>query len=192
MLEYTPSFLQVLPRPMDQRTCPFPSSWAGLERLLPALLKDFDVHPGKALEFGVQHGFSTAALANYFESVEGVDTFQGDQHAGFGDPVATMRDTALRLAGFPNVTLLRSDYQSFGAAHDSASYDLVHIDIVHTFYDTYQCGRWSLRRSSCVIFHDTISFPEVQRAVAQLAEESGRNFYNFSKHYGLGILRAGR
>ena len=161
----------------------------GLETILPALLKDFDVHPGTALEFGVQHGFSASALANYFAHVTGVDTFAGDRHAGFGDPAITLRNTAARLQSFPNITLVRSDYQTFAF---NGQYDLIHIDIVHSFAETYECGRRALRHSTCVIFHDTISHPEVCRAVAQLAAESQRTFYNFPGHYGLGILRAGR
>lgn len=196
MQEYIPSFLKPLPRPMDQSDCPFPSAWAGLEQILPALLADFEVAGGTALEFGVQHGFSTAALANYFNCVVGVDTFAGDQHAGFGDPAATLAATKARLKEFSNVTLIRSDYQSFwgplGKFSRGANYDLVHVDIVHTFAETYECGELAVRHSDCVIFHDTISFPEVQRAVAQLATESGRTFFNFPKYYGLGILRAGR
>ena len=187
--EYAPSFLKPVPRPMDQSDCPFPSSWMGLETILPALLKDFDVHPGAALEFGVQHGFSAAALANYFERVTGVDTFEGDRHAGFGDPTATLRATAARLQAFPNLTLVRSDYQSFAF---NSQYDLIHVDIVHGFAETYECGRRALRHSDCAIFHDTISYPDVRRAVAQLAAESKRTFYNFPQYYGLGILRAGK
>lgn len=195
MREYVPSFLEELPRPMDQSGCPFPSAWTGLEQVLPALLKDFDVHPGRALEFGVQHGFSTAALANYFQGVIGVDTFAGDPHAGLSDPVETMRATELRLQGFPNVTLFCSDYQSWCAneGREGRRFDLIHVDIFHLFAETYECGRWAVAHSDCVIFHDTISHPKgVGRAVERLAAESKRTFYNFPRHYGLGILREGR
>lgn len=192
MREYVPSSLKELPRPMDQSGCPFPSAWMGLEQILPALLADFSVNAGTALEFGVQHGFSAAALANYFRSVTGVDTFAGDGHAGYGDPEETLRTTAARLQPFPNITLWRCDFESWGAAHARDRYDLIHVDIVHTFRETYDCGRWAVAHAGCVIFHDTVSFPKVRRAVEQLAAESGRTFYNFPRHYGLGILREGR
>jgi hypothetical protein len=39
-----------------------------------------------------------------------------------------------------------------------------------------------------VAFHDTLSFPEVGRAVANLAGLSGRTFYNLNEKHGLGIL----
>ena len=197
MKQYVPSISKDLPRPMDQSGCPFLSAWAGLEKILPGILADFDVSPRQALEFGVQHGFSVAALANYFEEVIGVDTFAGDQHAGLGEPERTLRATSARLVNFPNVQLVRADYQTFCAERTGHGfrlplYDLVHVDIVHTFYDTYECGKWAVGHAGCVIFHDTISFPDVCRAVEQLAAESGRTFYNFPNHYGLGILRAGR
>jgi hypothetical protein len=41
-------------------------------------MEDFHVHPGLCIEFGVWHGYSTAALANHFERVIGADVFYGD------------------------------------------------------------------------------------------------------------------
>ncbi|MDE2104234.1 MAG: class I SAM-dependent methyltransferase [Patescibacteria group bacterium] len=186
MIVYEPSSYQPLNRSID-----VPTAWNGLERIIPAILLDFNVDPVTALEFGVQHGFSTAALANYFQTVTGVDTFRGDEHAGFGDSDSTMQATKDSLAGFPNVNLVRSDYKDFINMFDIHA-NLAHVDIVHTFEDTYQLGLWAVDHCDCVLFHDTESFPDVKKAVAQIALERGLTFHNYPHCHGLGILRNGR
>jgi hypothetical protein len=67
-------------------------------------------------------------------------------------------------------------------------YDFIHVDIVHTFADTFACGLWSANHAKCVAFHDTESFPAVKRAVADIARQTGKTFYNFVESNGLGIL----
>jgi hypothetical protein len=82
---------------------------------------------------------------------------------------------------------VRSNYQSW-IGRDDSHYDLIHVDIIHTYADTFTCGLWSAMHSSCVLFHDTESFPAVKRAVIDIARKSGKTFYNFKESYGLGIL----
>jgi hypothetical protein len=82
---------------------------------------------------------------------------------------------------------VRSDYRDW-ILNDVGRYDLIHVDIVHTFADTFACGLWSAQHASCVIFHDTESFSAVRRAVIEIARHTGRRFYNFKESNGLGIL----
>jgi len=172
-------------RRMPERLLRVESAWKGIESILADLIEHFQIGRDRCLEFGVEFGYSTAALSCFFDSVYGVDTFGGDQHTVNKKDI--FLDTRALLAPFPNITLFRSDYREW-ISRDNNRYDLVHVDIVHTFADTFACGLWSAQHAPCVLFHDTESFPAVRRAVAQIARCTGRRFYNFDESHGLGIL----
>lgn len=160
-------------------------AWVGLEKIILDIIEFSGIKTTSALEFGVEFGYSTAVFANFFDRVTGVDIFTGDSHAGyFGD---IYDETMSNLDAFKNIKLVKADYKEFISIHDE-SVDLVHVDIVHTYEDTYRCGLWAAMHSQCTLFHDTQSFPEVKRAVAAIAKETGKKFYNFKKCNGLGIL----
>ena len=51
--------------------------------------------------------------------------------------------------------------------------------MVHTYEATYTIGRWATDHAPVVIFHDTqYIWPQVKQAILQIAEETGRDFYN--------------
>ena len=161
------------------------SAWVGIESILFDLVRRFEVPRGPCLEFGVEFGYSTVALSNYFSKVRGVDLFTGDMHTmHHGDHFEETRKT---LERFPNIELIRADYKDW-IEQDTEVYSLIHVDIVHTYEDTYKCGLWSALHSKCTIFHDTESFPEVKRAVEDIARVTGKRFFNYPKCNGLGIL----
>jgi len=161
------------------------SAWGDIPTILKSLIKDFNINPKIALEFGVEFGYSTSALANYFETVIGVDTFIGDIHtAHHGDH---FESTSNSLSVFPNIKLIRDTYQEFIKINNTR-YDLIHIDIVHTYEDTFACGEWSVNHSDVVIFHDTEYFMDVRKACTDLAAKYNLEFYNYPNSYGLGIL----
>ena len=124
-------------------------------------------------------------MSSYFESVIGVDTFHGDRHTNNKDDIYD--ETSRRLSPYPNIKLIRSDYRDF-IKQDYGTFGLIHVDIVHTFADTFACGLWSANHSHCTIFHDTLSFPPVKQAVVEIARATGKKFYNFEESFGLGIL----
>ena len=161
------------------------SAWKGIEDILADLIQRFNLGTDRCLEFGVEYGFSTVALSSYFRQVTGVDTFIGDEHTVSKDDI--YQQTSDRLAPYQNIQLIRSDYRDY-IQKDDARYDLVHVDIVHTFADTYACGLWAANHAKCAIFHDTESFAAVKQAVRQIARTTGKTFYNFEESNGLGII----
>lgn len=186
-LPYEPAFYVDVPNVPH-----VPTSWNGLERILPDLILRFSLDTDLAVEFGVWHGYSTACLANHFKRVIGVDPFIAgkdnflmDKLAGTED-VPMIETTRKILAPWPNIQLVESGFFEYEWPYPIA--DLVHTDIVHTYSMTFACGLLALKHTRCAIFHDTESFPEVKRAVADLAAISGYTFYNFPRHEGLGIL----
>ena len=161
------------------------SAWKGHEQVILDIMKRFNIKNDKCLEFGVEFGYSAVVFSNYFKSVKGVDIFLGDIHTEHkGDHYEKTRSS---LVKYENIELFKSDYKDW-IAKDNDFYDLIHVDIIHTYEDTYKCGLWSARHSSCTIFHDTESFPEVKEAVLSIAKATGKTFYNYPEHYGLGII----
>jgi hypothetical protein len=159
--------------------------WAGLERIMPALVSQFCISRVNALEFGVEYGYSTCVLAQLFDHVTGVDTFTGDIHSGVRDNYSQVARE--NLAKHKNVTLVQESFDDW-IRHDSHCYDLIHIDIVHTYWATFECGRWSVEQAPVVIFHDSESFPEVKQAAGDIAMAAGMTFYNYPLCNGLGVL----
>lgn len=161
-----------------------PSAWKGLEQIIPAIIKQFGLSNDNCIEFGVEKGYSTAIFAQYFKSVTGVDTFEGDRQAGFMDSYELARKNLMR---FTNIHLIKDNYQHYTTTDDK-KYDLCHVDIIHTYEDTFACGEWALKHAACVIFHDTESYGAVRKAVYDLGLKYNRKFYNYGYHHGLGIL----
>lgn len=180
VIPYIPGY-----RKPPTRTLQVPSAWEGIQNILADMIEKFRIGTDRCLEFGVEFGFSTVALSSYFRSVIGVDTFHGDRDTVNKQDI--YQETLDRLSPYPNIKLVRSHYQDF-IREESGSFDLIHVDIVHTFADTFACGLWSARHSQCTVFHDTDSFPQVRQAVVEIARGTGKKFYNFGESFGLGIL----
>jgi hypothetical protein len=88
---------------------------------------------------------------------------------------------------FENIELYKSDYQDW-IKKDQTQYDFAHVDIVHNYKETYECGYWAVMHSKCCIFHDTESFPAVRKAVYDISKHTGKKVYNYPYHNGLGII----
>jgi hypothetical protein len=181
MIPWIPKFREMPARMLDT-----PTAWDGVESVIAPLLVDFRVKRHMALEFGVQHAYSTVALSNYFYFVQGVDTFVGDPYAG--EHADNYEEVNASIRGFGNINLWQCTWREWNPLHSRLVWDLIHVDIFHTYPETFECGKWAIEHSPCVIFHDTLSFSEVARAVQDLASLSGRTFYNLNEKHGLGIL----
>jgi hypothetical protein len=162
------------------------SAWKGLEKIISPIMKDFNVENNKALEFGVDYGFSTSVWANHFKSVIGVDTFQGDRHAGKRNE-DFLEIVKNNLKDYDNITLVKSCFEEF-IKDNNEQYDLIHIDIIHDYKPTFDCGEWAVQHAKVVVFHDTISFPCIKDVCLDLASKYNLSFYNYEKCFGLGIL----
>jgi hypothetical protein len=161
------------------------SAWKGLELIVEDIIEKFGLERKSCIEFGVEFGYSAVVFSNFFDSVTGVDTFEGDVHTV--NKNQHYEETSKRLEAYKNIELVRSDYKDW-IRKDQKRYNLAHVDIVHHYEETYECGLWAAQHSDCTIFHDTESFPEVRRAVKDVARKTGQKLYNYPLHYGLGIL----
>ena len=162
-----------------------PSAWGDIPTILGDIIKRFDISTESAIEFGVEWGYSTSAISNYFERVVGIDTFEGDVHSGL--KVDNLEKTSEFLSEFKNIELRQASYQEY-IKYRSEKYNFAHVDIVHTYEDTYACGEWCVKNCDVVVFHDTVSFPDVYRACSDLAKNYDMEFHNYRLSNGLGIL----
>lgn len=170
---------------IPENTIQVSSAWKGLEQIIEDILDRFDVGRDKCIEFGTEYCYSTVVLSNYFKKVKGIDIFIGDIHSGHkADHYA---EALSSVSQFKNIELIKSDYEDY-IKNDDEQYDFAHVDIVHTYEDTYECGLWAVKHSKCCVFHDTQSFPEVRRAVIDIAKHTGKKVYNYPYHHGLGII----
>ena len=159
------------------------SGWNGLENYIKPIIEGFNINPRKMLEFGVEYGYSTHIFSQLFEKVVGVDTFEGDIHAGFKN----LYDEVKNRFENTNVKIIKSDFRDYIEDNDDM-YDLIHVDIVHTYEDTYEAAEWAIKHSKVVILHDTISFSDINRVCVDLSNKHILEYYNITKYNGLGIL----
>lgn len=164
-----------------------PSAWSGIERIMKPLMKEFNIKNNLALEFGVEYGYSTQILSKLFDNVIGVDTFTGDVHSSFKEN--HKKQTEENLVGCSNIQLFESTWEDWTKSNSSdVKYDLIHVDIVHSYKDTFDAGEWAVQNSDVVIFHDVELFSDVNNAVNDLASIYNYHYYYYPLYCGLGIL----
>lgn len=167
-----------------------PSAWGDIPTIILDIIERFNIKRNKCLEFGVEYGYSTSAFSNYFKEVIGVDTFEGDTHSGYKQD--HLEKTRKDLEPYQNIKLIKSTYQDFIKNNNNNQYDLIHVDIIHNYQETFECGEWSLFHSNITLFHDTESYPEVKKVCEDLASKYNIEFYNYPDSHGLGILKYGK
>jgi predicted O-methyltransferase YrrM len=185
--KHEPLIREYKPRKLKEpvRKLEIVSAWKGLELIIEDILDRYHIGRTRCIEFGVEFGYSTVALSSFFEDVTGVDTFTGDCHTAQRDD--HYEETKERLAAYPNIRLIRSDYRDFIKQND-ARFDFAHVDIVHNYKETFECGLWAAQHADVAVFHDTESFPDVRRAVMDIAAATRGRLRNYPHHHGLGII----
>ena len=160
-----------------------PSAWKGLEEVYTKYIAD--VRPIKIIvEIGVDYGFSLFQFAKDFPeaTVIGIDGY---------DPLYVLHRDAEQwviqfLNHFKNVLLIKSNsLDVVRMLH--CSIDLSHIDGEHT-YDAVKAdfAAWEpkVRNGGCIMFHDTISYPN---DIGRFFEELKGTKINFPNCHGLGF-----
>jgi hypothetical protein len=163
------------------------SAWAGLENYLFSIVKNLNIPPLKALEFGVDYGYSTHIFSKIFKEVIGVDTFLGDEHSGLSDKGDTFYKKVIACFKNTNVQIVRSTFENF-IEKNTDFYNLIHIDIVHLYEPTFKCAEWAVNHSNVILLHDTVSHPCIYQVCSDLVSRYNLKFYNIPNHHGLGIL----
>ncbi len=158
--------------------------------------------PRVFVELGSHTGVSYLSFCNAVERWQlatkcfAVDTWRGDQHAGYyGDDVyaALSEQNQRRFPSFSN--LIRSTFDDALAFFADGSIDLLHIDGLHTYHAVRQdFENWlpKLSDRAVVLFHDTNVRRDDFGVWRLWAELSGRYpSFEFLHGFGLGVLGVG-
>ena len=161
------------------------------------------LRPRSIVELGTHNGFSFFVFAEAVRrlglecAVDAVDSWQGDDHAGFYGEDVYAGVASIATAHYPDFTRLHRAYFSDAvSAFADGSIDLLHIDGRHGYEDVktdFETYLPKLSSRAVVLFHDTHEFHEgfeVHRFWDELALT--KPSFNFHHGHGLGVLAYGK
>ena len=164
-----------------------------IEVLKPKFLVELGVHSGTSYFSFCQ----AVKKMNYDAVCYGIDTWKGDEQAGFYGEEVFEKVTNHNNREYSRFsTLIRSTFDEAKEYFVDGSIDLLHIDGLHT-YDVvkhdFQSWFPKLSKGSLVLFHD-INVRERNFGVFKLWEELKQEYpsLQFDFGYGLGVLAVGR
>jgi len=161
------------------------------------------LEPGVFVELGVDKGTSFNAFCQAIKTLKtgakcyGVDTWQGDEHAGFYDEAAYNELLNYQQAEYGDFAhLLKMKFDEAVVYFSDGSVDLLHIDGYHTYEAVkHDFESWLPKMSDkgVVILHDTV-VRERNFGVWRLWEEVSLRYpsFEFKHEHGLGVLAVGR
>jgi hypothetical protein len=175
---------------------------AGLEHGPFALWIIEAARPRTLVELGTHNGFSFMAFCQAIQRLGldtrafAVDTWRGDEHAGFYGEDAYNNLAYYREQRYaPFSTLIRSTFDDALPGFADRSIDLLHVDGRHYYDDVrHDYISWipKLSDRAVVLFHDTME-RDNDFGVYRLWEEvaAGRPHFHFEHGHGLGVLGVG-
>jgi hypothetical protein len=178
-----------------------PSGWRGHAPFAFWLIEAFE--PKTLVELGTHHGYSYFCFCEQIKSLAlptrcvAIDTWQGDEHAGFYPESVFKMVEARNAANYSNFsTLMRMTFHDAVHSFSDGSIDLLHIDGRHRYEDVrhdLESWRRKLSDRAVVLFHDTQERQSdfgVFQFWAELAPEYPH--FEFTHFHGLGVLAYGK
>ncbi|MFC8681015.1 class I SAM-dependent methyltransferase [Microbacterium ureisolvens] len=160
------------------------------------------LRPASVVELGTHMGFSCFAFAEaaarlgHSMNIAALDSWEGDEHAGFyGDDVLDSVRAIVDRDYPDSVRLVRGWFSQSRPLFEDASIDLLHIDGRHGYEDVvedYEEWRSVVRDGGVILFHD-IAERGRDFGVWRLWEQLERDHSTFTFHHGhgLGVLAVG-
>ena len=123
------------------------------------------LRPKKAVELGTHNGFSFLSQCQIAKSIGldasiyAIDTWRGDEHAGFYSPEVYDNLEAEVRHQYPDLgRLIRSTFADARSEFENGSVDLLHIDGRHRYEDVkedFETWKDVLSDKGVILFHDT-------------------------------------
>ena len=166
------------------------SAWTGHRQFAEWLVQT--MNPEMIVELGVDQGFSTFVFATAQKKVgegkmAGIDSFKGDDHAGFADHY----DQVLKNKNeynLDNLSIIRADFTDVSKIWCNPI-DILHIDGLHTYEavkNDHECWSKFVKEDGIILYHDVcVPYFNVKDFFREL--EGGYKAY-FTHSAGLGIF----
>jgi hypothetical protein len=161
------------------------SAWKGHRKFAEWLVNY--VKPTTTVDLGVDYGYSLFCLAEpNIGTVYGIDTFEGDIHAGHHPDALEKVNYVIAKNEYTNIKIIKGYFDEVATTWD-LPIDILHIDGLHTYeaaMNDYITWSKFLTDDSVIIMHDVVAFKDV-RSVFQ---EINLPKMFFSHSAGLGVL----
>jgi len=145
------------------------------------------VHPEVTVDLGVDYGYSLFSFAMpEIGTVYGIDSFQGDAHAGERTDTYEYVTQFQREHEFANVKLVRGWFSDIAQIWRDPI-DILHIDGLHTYEAVEQdWNNWSplVRDNGVILLHDVCSYPDVTEFFNKITWPK----MHFTHSHGLGVV----
>jgi hypothetical protein len=170
-----------------------PFAFSLIKQLQPKIIVELGVHTGNSFSaFCEAVELTSSATLCY-----GIDSWQGDEHAGFYDEAIYVEIANYIQDNYANFAFLMKGYfNDYLSSFSSNSIDLLHIDGMHSYEavkNDFETWQEKLSDKSVVLFHDTAERRN-DFGVWKFWEEIRQDYPSceFQFGYGLGVLGYGK
>ena len=175
------------------------SAWSELIPVLSAILSV--AKPRRFVELGVHNGMSFFAACNTAQKISldieciAIDSWVGDDQAGFHEPEVFNRFKSNLAAHFPKQFYIRGFFDEASEIFEDGSIDLLHIDGFHSYEavrNDFETWLPKMSNSGVIILHDTNVYRN-DFGVWRYWKELSLRYpsFSFNHSHGLGIVYVG-
>lgn len=172
--------------------------WSGHKYFAYDLVRN--TKPKHIVELGSHLGCSLFSMAQAIKDaklktrIDAVDTWKGDEHAGFYSEEVFETVKRIKVKDYPNVDmhLLRMTFDKARKKYKKNSIDILHIDGLHTYEGVkHDFDTWfdTVKDDGIILFHDT-AVKKWGFGIYKLWDELKKDYktLEFTHSFGLGVM----
>jgi hypothetical protein len=172
--------------------------WSGHKYFAYDLVRNFK--PQKIVELGTHLGCSLFSFAQGVKDgklsteLDGIDTWQGDKHAGHYNELVFSRVNEIKNEFYPNlkINFVRTTFDKANKNYKKNSIDILHVDGLHTYKAVkHDFDFWfdRVKEDGVILLHD-IAVEKWGFEIYKLWNQVKKNYktIEFRHSFGLGVL----